>query len=612
MLSSWQGDNTIIDCVRIRAQLSDPGAVQQKIGHLLRNAALRPSRLPLAAILFLRKLQDPAPGTRWNYERVHPPREWEESATRELDRLAAQAVRPALASVPPSAQAVLFLDRAELLACLAADWLQGTLRANWWWVTLLKRGDPDLTVFREWTQSPEFLPAAFEGLVARSRATEFLRRLPDEVVGSLRERMLQVFAVPEACLVPANGNQGGRVESSSKSPPVPDLDVREIALGEPKLRPEPRESPIPGLAQPEQPVTVGVRAREVSRAEPWLPFVPEASVPCLPLQKRVLLAQALMLRRAPTRARTIAFQREMAEWQLRAETQRDLPTEPRSAPAASERWQAPEPAATGNAIMIEPRPGNLPKVQLPAATEIESPTTGPVEPDREESPILTTAKAASCLPDVETSFAGVFFLLNVALYLRLYADFTSPRESGLDLNIWDFICLLGLELIGEEIKEDGLFEVLASLAGRNKFERPGAYFEPPDEWNVPAAWLAPFPEHFERKEVIRNGRLQVVHPAGFVLADRQFAAEAPPGDSLARWLRCIGGYIRARIARAMGRDDAAELLCRIPGRVACTSTRVDVFYSLESYPIEIRLAGLDRDPGWIPAAGHYVAYHFQC
>ena len=38
---------------------------------------------------------------------------------------------------------------------------------------------------------------------------------------------------------------------------------------------------------------------------------------------------------------------------------------------------------------------------------------------------------------------------------------------------------------------------------------------------------------------------------------------------------------------------------------------VDVYYSLQTYPTEIRLAGLDRDPGWIPAAGRYVAYHFD-
>ena len=32
---------------------------------------------------------------------------------------------------------------------------------------------------------------------------------------------------------------------------------------------------------------------------------------------------------------------------------------------------------------------------------------------------------------------------------------------------------------------------------------------------------------------------------------------------------------------------------------------------LAELPIAIRLAGLDRDPGWIPAAGRSVAFHFE-
>jgi acetyl/propionyl-CoA carboxylase alpha subunit len=61
----------------------------------------------------------------------------------------------------------------------------------------------------------------------------------------------------------------------------------------------------------------------------------------------------------------------------------------------------------------------------------------------------------------------------------------------------------------------------------------------------------------------------------------------------------------------LGRDDATEFVFRIPARVALTATRVDVFYSLNRHPIEIRLAGLDRDPGWVPAAGRFVAFHFE-
>jgi hypothetical protein len=42
-----------------------------------------------------------------------------------------------------------------------------------------------------------------------------------------------------------------------------------------------------------------------------------------------------------------------------------------------------------------------------------------------------------------------------------------------------------------------------------------------------------------------------------------------------------------------------------------TATRVDVVFELKRLPLEVRMAGLDRDPGWVPAAGRFVAFHFE-
>jgi hypothetical protein len=42
-----------------------------------------------------------------------------------------------------------------------------------------------------------------------------------------------------------------------------------------------------------------------------------------------------------------------------------------------------------------------------------------------------------------------------------------------------------------------------------------------------------------------------------------------------------------------------------------TATRLNVTFELARLPLAVRLAGLDRDPGWVPAAGRYVAFHFE-
>src|SRR3712207_7928989 len=46
-------------------------------------------------------------------------------------------------------------------------------------------------------------------------------------------------------------------------------------------------------------------------------------------------------------------------------------------------------------------------------------------------------------------------------------------------------------------------------------------------------------------------------------------------------------------------------------RVVVTASHVDVHFRLSGLPIEIRLSGLDRDPGWVPAAGRFVAFHYE-
>ena len=48
-----------------------------------------------------------------------------------------------------------------------------------------------------------------------------------------------------------------------------------------------------------------------------------------------------------------------------------------------------------------------------------------------------------------------------------------------------------------------------------------------------------------------------------------------------------------------------------PARVFVTSTHVDVVVSLEDVSLPVRLAGLDRDPGWQPLLGRVVLFHFE-
>jgi hypothetical protein len=600
-------EQDLVGRLRVRCREQDHATARLRLARLFQGVRLHPRSLPAQAILCIRRLSGPHPGRlALSSAQIRPPDAWRHAVAGAIEAMSRHACRPWHEPVPGSADAVLFQDASEMLACLAMDWLAGVLADNWWWRELLKGTTPAALVAKQWMQAPELTPAAVEMMAGRSRAEEFVLRLPEDQVAPLLERMLRTHGVPEP-------SRAARASARDRSTRAPESD-----------------------------------ARQMLPSEPWLPFVPEASTPGLPPAKRVLLAQALMLRRAPGTARSIAFQRDVAEWRswiaeqpvsrLASETEAHPDSPPKSRDASAAGHRSEHTASAETAAAVERTLPHLPRTEVPRApasdsfpsegaktlartTELSSVGVDQAEArDESQAPEPAvrerprTERSDGTLTSAESAFGGVFFLLNVVLHLELYADFTSPRETSLELDIWDFICLMGLIFTGEQLIDDPLIEVLATLAGRTRRQPPGAGFEPPADWHVPVEWLKPFPEIFEWAEVASGGRLQVRHPAGFLLVDER--REVRPelianGDALPRWLNWIAGYIRARLVRGLGRDDACEFLCGIPARVSFTPAHVDVCYSLETYPIQIRLAGLDRDPGWVPAAGRLVTFHFE-
>jgi hypothetical protein len=197
----------------------------------------------------------------------------------------------------------------------------------------------------------------------------------------------------------------------------------------------------------------------------------------------------------------------------------------------------------------------------------ESPASeGPTTPAADLPRVQPVQRAADLSElRIETRFGGVFFLVNVALFLGLYGDFANPRRRGLALPLWDFVALAGEELAGPALRKDPLWALLARLAERNEGEEPGC-------------------------------ALSLRRPA-----------------ALRRWLRRRLPRLRARLSEALGAaaEAISPVLLELPARVWVTPTRIDVTFALAALPVEVRRAGLDRDPGWVPAAGRSVRFHFD-
>jgi hypothetical protein len=228
---------------------------------------------------------------------------------------------------------------------------------------------------------------------------------------------------------------------------------------------------------------------------------------------------------------------------------------------ARTRTNVEDSAAAVVAAIVFPPPAEIP-AGVPIAGGDAAPVVGDAQSEANGAPAapmpVSGIEVASRVP---TRFGGIFYLLNAALALGIYGDFTAPRAANLTLSPWDWLAMVGRAWFGDEIVGDPVWAVLADLAGRDRDEEPGRDFEPPSE-----DW---FPGHL--------------------------------------------AMLQARIALAIGPREEADLtalVCRHEAGIEITAAMVHVHLSLRDLPLSIRIAGLDRDPGWIPAAGRDVRFHF--
>jgi hypothetical protein len=706
--------HTTIGRLGVRAAVADPWAARRGAERLLDAADIHPPGLPPSAILCVQRLADPLPG-RFDLGGRDPVQamSWGRAVAQALEAAARRAARPIEGAVPAGADAVIFADRAELLACLASDAWAGALSARWWWKHLVPEAATSpagvATAFLAW---PEHAPAALQILAERGEILSALGALPPASAAAILAAVVERFglvALADA-VAPAveRGSIPERAERDAPEPPwtrwapeatagaprsvasllagvalvvhraqeearsrrfavavrawledgAPSVSSEPlaVAVGEPPAS-EPDEIPAPSsIPEVEQPERWAVEARTheptvVAEAPRFSPETSTALPPPPDAHASTPPALADSVGRTDRPSPVVTAPLGAIE-----------PPPPPSAEVAARVAQHSAPPSPSHEVA----PAIAPPLSPPEAVLLASPAAAPppdapsVAPPLAETALAETrrsvptpsATVATSVVEpraypaleravcVDTAFGGLFFLINVGLYLGLYGDFMQPRSPGIDLSIWDFVTLAGRDLLGEAAvaTPDPIWTVLADLAGREESDPPGAAFDPPDAWRMSAAWLEPFGGGHAFAWSTRGGRLVVRHPDGFVLVDVPFeedagqaareaapyamlgaigeeeAGEEPPGGApLERWLGRLLPYVRARLARALGvgKGEVGAVMCSIPAKVMLDAARLDAVMSLSRLPIEVRFAGLDRDPGWVPAAGRSVLFHFE-
>ena len=72
----------------------------------------------------------------------------------------------------------------------------------------------------------------------------------------------------------------------------------------------------------------------------------------------------------------------------------------------------------------------------------------------------------------------------------------------------------------------------------------------------------------------------------------------------------LADLIAAAVAVELARRDVAPAALAVPGRVVLGRTHLDVLLPIERIDLAVRVSGLDRDPGWVPALARVVSFHF--
>jgi hypothetical protein len=596
-------------------------ATRLAVANALASADLRPAGLPPAAVLIIDHLAAPAgrPLALRGGGRVDPG--WERVQRAAVADLHRRAARPLDGPVAPGCPAVLFADQAELLACLALDVSLGRAGERWWWRSYRQRWgglarDALPAVLLEW---PRSLPAALRLLHPRGQAEPLVQALSPAETRQLLAALCHAFQ-----LAP------------------PHLPAHAAGPAAQPLTPA-------GPAGEERP-TAG-------RDAPWRAWL-AAGDPVAALESECLLGVALALAHAPSVARTEGFRSAVEAWWQREQATAGRPSRHRPAhvawpeaagprdeaaraaafqdpprPAASEmdapptggdRAAAAQAQASASPDPARPRqPQPRQQVEPPAAPNLAA---GPVsaeaqavQPEQvaEDRPVsgvassAALARAADLAGGVLTELGGVLFLINVMQRLDLPACFEAEWRLGSVVGPWGVLELLGRGLLTLEsppsrqvgdFAEEPLWAALAAIDGRQPGQLPAAQFTAPrDSLRIPAAWLAWLDD---------AAADQVVDLAALAPLDGPLLAGVDP--DLRGWLAAVAPLLRQMLQRALG-DDAdpvADLLLR-RGQLYVTSSHVDLVLPLAGVSLLVRRAGLDFDPGWLPAWGRVVRFHYE-
>jgi hypothetical protein len=652
--------------VKGQANASDAAALRLRLATLLSSAALRPRELPPSAILIIQRLADPSPGmvNVWQ-PTVRIDGAWERAVQSRLGELYRHAVRPHNGYLPASAEAVVFMDRSEMLACLALDLQRGAAVSRWWWQLILRRLSSQAAhgLYALLYDHAAYVPATLARLRTWGHAEAVVSRLTSEQAVTIVRAMCAAYGVGDLTRRSDAASEMLHAQSPQR---YADTSARSLTHAVSRA--------------PETPYAHG--AQPSATPAPWDRWL--LPTPALSPAMRCLFGIALALHHEPDRIRTSAYRRAVYEWwtaqtdaarltsltRPEASPRRQVPVrraaahrgqplerlaygpehvvEAVSAPPAIDlhrtpQRHAPAPNAASASENSEEQPvgsdatdrdviaswrrsSNPPaprdhapghglggevvqqshdlEAEPPAASQTVASSrrirTGPAQIDHGDL-ARTSYDHVSGVPlldlerGIDTSLGGVLYLINLMLDMALLSHIEHAWRLGQAIGAWGMLEAIGRALIsapGEDVAHDAMWAALAQLDGRKPGIMPGEGLHverAPEDENQPSL--------YDVTTTLAGGLSSALH---YLLSGLM--------PTICSHLEQTLGW--SNDAQSQRRALEHGLLRR-PGRLYVTATHVDLVMSLEDISIPVRLAGLDRNPGWVPAFARVVQFHFE-
>ncbi len=622
------------DTIRtLRATSRDP-----EVGHRLRVGRLAGSLtldggLAPAQVLLVRSVRHrPPPAS------AHPPgpgfSAWQAEISGRVRAAARTAARPVRGRVPQGADAVIFEDRSELLACLSLALASGAAERSWWCALLRPRSPASRRspVAAGWREEAPLVPAVFARLEEWAELETVADTVGRDECASIVEAVAAAHGVPRLATVVAGSDRlpSGRSFRARARPPT--------RWERAQFHPQEAD----GL--PSRPA--GGTAGENRTA------------------RRLLVTVALTLFHEPAVARSHAFAAactDVADGIVAPPRAGEFGSSWLTRIATGPGRERPSPAA--EAGLATPLAYDAPPSRhAPTATYLEEPSSAasaaglrldrpPPRGHAREPEVArsTTEPRRSRMPaaladGVATELGGVLYLVDFLRTLRLLDGFATQFAVRSWLRGWALVEALG-RLLTEGSAQDPIWRILATLDGREPGEEPDIGLDGPGVHRLPVPWLEGFADHPVARWVDAEAE-EIWCAGGFALASAprptNGAAPVAPGDDgalpalsdafqsirettarrlpfglrasdpLGRFLLFLTPHLRARLLRALAAPDeeAVQTLLRVPAGVHATPSHVDVVMQMACVSVPARLAGLDRDPGWVPELGRVLHFHF--